>query len=199
LSNDVGTRALPSTGTYTLLIEGGIGNTAPINYGFNVQPVTNTTAALTLDAQTTGAITEAGQQNFYTFSLTNASQLYFDSLTNDGSLSWTLTGPRGTEVSSRSFTGSDSGNYGSSDPVLNLIAGNYTLSVAGSGAHTASYSFRLANLASATPITPGTVVSSSLTPGNSTSPHAAVGQQHRHVPVHRPGGRPDRPQPAGSG
>ena len=79
LSNDVGTRALSSTGTYTLLIEGGIGNTAPINYGFNVQPVTNTTAALTLDAQTNGAITEAGQQNFYTFSLTHASQLYFES------------------------------------------------------------------------------------------------------------------------
>src|SRR6185312_562653 len=107
------------------------------------------------------AITQTGQQNSYTFNLASASQLYFDSLTNDSRLSWTLSGPRGTEVSSRSFNASDGSNF-SSDPVLGLIAGNYTLTVSGTGDHTGSYSFRMLNLASATPITPGNTVSSSL-------------------------------------
>ena len=96
--------------------------------------------------------------------MANPAQLYFDSLTNDSSLSWTLTGPRGTEVSSRSFTSSDSDNFGSTNPVLNLIAGNYTLAVAGSSNHLGSYGFRLSNLASATAITPGTPVSAPLSP-----------------------------------
>ena len=55
------------------------------------------------------------------------------------------------------------------NPVLNLIAGNYTLMVDGTVDHTGSYSFRLSDLASATPITPGTPVSGTLNPGNATN------------------------------
>src|SRR5262249_2343278 len=89
------------------------------------------------------------------------------------SLAWTLVGPRGTEVSQRGFANSDSGNIGSPNPVLNLLAGNYTLMVGpsqqGSADHTGSYSFRLSDLASATAISPSTVVSGTLNPGNSTN------------------------------
>jgi hypothetical protein len=174
----VPTQALPSTGTYTLLVEGYTSNTSPVSYSFNAQKVTNTTAALTVGTTVNSAITQAGQQNFYTFTLASASQLYFDSLTNDGSLSWTLTGPRGTEINSRSFTGSEGASV--SNPVLNLIAGNYTLSVAGSGDHTASYSFGLLNLASATPLTFGNPISGTLPSGNNTVMYqftAAAGDQ----------------------
>src|SRR5262249_30672528 len=82
----VATQALATTGTYTLLIEGYVGNANTVNYSFNAQKVTNTTAALTLGNQVNGNITEAGQQNFYTFTLGSASQLYFDSLTDDNLL-----------------------------------------------------------------------------------------------------------------
>ena len=167
LSNDIGTQSLTSSGTYTLLIEGGIANTGLINYSFNVQPVTNTTTALTLDGQISDTITQTGQQRNYTFNLATAGQLYFDSLTNDVNLNWTLTGPRGVEINARAFTNSDGVNFGS-DPVLNLTAGSYTLTVAGVGDHTGSYSFRLSDLASAIPITPGAVISSALNPGNAT-------------------------------
>jgi hypothetical protein len=166
--SSVPTQVLSVGGKYTLLVEGYISNSSPVNYSFNAQNVTNTTAALNLGSSVNGAITQAGQQNLYTFTLANASQLYFDSLTNDGSLNWTLSGPRGTEVTSRNFTATDSFNF-SSDPVLNLIAGNYTLTVSGNADHTASYSFRLANLASASAITPGTVVSDTLNPGTATN------------------------------
>jgi hypothetical protein len=92
----VGTQTLPSTGPYTLLLESNVYNTGLINYNFNAQKITNTTTTLTLGSQVASAITQAGQQNSYTFTLANASELYFDSLTNDGNLSWSLSGPRGT-------------------------------------------------------------------------------------------------------
>ena len=160
---DVATQALAFTGTYTLLIEGSVSNSSTVNYSFNAQKVTNTTAALTLGSQVSGSITQAGQQSSYTFSLANAGKLYFDSLTNDSSLTWTLVGPRGTEVSQVTFL--VSGNLTSSNPVFNVIAGNYTLTIAGSGDHTGSYTFILSDLASATAITPGVAVSGTLTPG----------------------------------
>jgi hypothetical protein len=84
--SSVGTQALPSSGIYTLLVEGYIGNTGPASFSFNAQKVTNTTAALTLGNQVNGAIIQAGQQNSYTFTLANPALLYFDSLTNDSNL-----------------------------------------------------------------------------------------------------------------
>ena len=117
--SDVDTQTLSFTGTYTLLVEGYIFNSSatPINYGFNVQKVTDTTAALALGAQVDSAITQAGQQNSYTFSLANAAQLYFDSLTNDGGLSWSLVGPRGTEINLRSLPELGFGSIGRTNPV----------------------------------------------------------------------------------
>ena len=75
--------------------------------------------------------------------------------------------PGGTAVSNRSFTGSD-GFFGPSNPVLSLPAGAYTLTVAGSGQATGAYSFRLPDLAAGATVTPGTAVSGTLSPANST-------------------------------
>src|SRR5262249_42892231 len=76
--------------------------------------------------------------------------------------------PRGTEVSGRSFSSSDGPGI-SSDPILNLVAGSYTLTVAGSGDHTGSYGFRLLDSSSATALTPGTPVTGTLSPGTSSN------------------------------
>ncbi len=161
-------QTLGYTGTYTLLLEGYVGNGAsPITYGFNVQKVTNTSAAITLGATVNGAVAQVGQQNNYTFSLTSDTQVYFDSLTNTG-LTWYLYGPLGNVVSNRSLSGSDGGQFGGGNLLLALVAGDYTLIVDGSGDGTASYSFRLLDLSTATAITPGTPVSTNLTPGNET-------------------------------
>jgi len=53
----------------------------------------------------------AGATNSYTFSLSQARQLYFDSLTSSGNISWELVGPRGSVVSSRPFSGSDAAYF----------------------------------------------------------------------------------------
>src|SRR5262249_10355550 len=43
-----------------------------------------------------GRIDHPGQRDFYTFTLTDPKRVYFDSLTNDPGLTWSLTGPQGT-------------------------------------------------------------------------------------------------------
>ena len=50
LGTDGDIRAMPSTGTYTLMVEGRRYNTAPNAYRFNVTPVTDTTRPLSLGA-----------------------------------------------------------------------------------------------------------------------------------------------------
>src|SRR4030095_9264068 len=66
-----------------------------------------------------GRIDHPGQRDFYTFTLASAKLLYFDSLTPNASLTWTLSGPRGTVVNARSFTASDSFEFGTGSPVPN--------------------------------------------------------------------------------
>src|SRR5262249_26394166 len=167
LLSEVDTQVLPFSGVYTLLVEGAVSNAAPSTYKFNVQKVDDTTAALTIGTTTNGAITQTGQKNSFTFNLTQASRLAFDSLTNDSQLNWTLTGPRGVEVSNRSFSGSDSSSIASS-PAFDLIAGDYTLTVDANVDHTGSYSFQLLDLSNATTLTPGTPVTGTLIPGKAT-------------------------------
>src|SRR5262249_58606750 len=110
----------------TLLFEGQISANGATDYTFNVSsqghvtiaPPTGT--ALTLGTLTSGAISTAGQQNNYVFSISNTTSLYFDSLTNNSSLNWSLIGPTSTPVNQRSFTSSDANDFGSSDPLLIL-------------------------------------------------------------------------------
>ncbi|MER9397477.1 LEPR-XLL domain-containing protein [Mesorhizobium sp. M0615] len=164
---DQDVQALAFAGTYTLAIEGSLSNASPVDFSFAVQKVEDTTAALAVGTTVDGTIGHAGQENRYTFDLAGAARLYFDSLTNSNS-SWSLIGPRGEEVSTRYFSSSDAASF-SSDPMLDLSAGSYTLIVDGYGDETGSYSFRLLDIATATPITSGTPVSGTLSTGTETA------------------------------
>src|SRR5262245_11706492 len=114
-----------------------------------------------------GTISVPGEQDDYSFTLANDSLLYFDSLTDTSNITWSLSGPPGAAVSNRAFNLSDSGSIGT-NPVLNLPAGNYTLTVDGVNDTTGPYEFRLRDLAGAIPVTPGTPVSGDLSPANET-------------------------------
>jgi RHS repeat-associated protein len=161
-ANLVDTLSIAQPGAYRLLVEGLIGATAPGTYAFNVQPVSIVTQPLTLGSVVNGAIDVTGDQDRYTFTLGATSLIYFDSLTNIGGINWTLSGPAGTAVASRSFGASDP------TPILSLVAGEYTLTVDGAGKTTGAYSFLVSALSSATVLTPGTPVSGSLNPANET-------------------------------
>ena len=128
--DDVDVLTLNFNGTYTLLLEGYVYGSTPESYAFNIQPVSDDASSFVVGAPVSGAIAHAGQVDRYSFTLGAATKLYFDSLTNNPSISWSLSGPRGTEVISQSFTYSDSWGL-SGDPVLDLLAGNYTLTVDG--------------------------------------------------------------------
>jgi large repetitive protein len=187
--SDIDVTTLAFDGTYTLFIEGRFYTTGTASYSFNVQPVSDDTAALELNATTNGSIAHPGQRDFYTFTLDAAGRYYFDSLTNNGSLNWTLTGPRGAVVSSRSFTNSDSVDGFS---LLDLLAGNYVLTVTGLRDTAANYAFRLLDLdAGSTIIAPGTTISGVLNPASRTDAYkfeAAAGQRFFFDVTARAGG-----------
>src|SRR6266571_3683056 len=115
-----------------------------------------------------GRIDHPGQRDFYSFTLAEAKQLYFDSLTQNTGLTWTLSGPRGAVVNARSFTASDSFEFGAGSPVLDLVAGDYTLMIDAPGDQTAPYAFHLFDLSQATAYTPGTVTDGVLSPARET-------------------------------
>jgi hypothetical protein len=158
---------LPETGTYTLLVEGHAGDTIAGRYTLIVQSVPAPTEALTPGGVVDGAIDVPTEQRRYTFTLADPTKLYFDALTNDSRFVWTLAGPGGNVVSNRAFTASD-GTY-STDPVQEVVAGDYTLTVSAAGDATGAYQFRLLDLSQATLLTPSTQVSDVLDPGNSTN------------------------------
>ena len=167
-ANDGGRVNLSASGTNTLLIEGSINNTGTLSYSFNAEPIADTTETLTLGGLTNGNLAAPGQQDSYTFNLAANALLYFDSLTNIAGIHWSLTGPPGTVVSNRSFTNSDGSNI-NGNPALAVPAGTYTLIVTGTGQTIGNYSFRLSSFAAATPLTPGSAVSGTLNPANSTN------------------------------
>ena len=142
--NDVNV-TVAQPGSYRLLLEGAIGNTASVGYTFNVQATGNTPptpptgAPLTLGTTVSDSIAVAGEQDPYLFTLAGPSLLYFDALTTNGNLNWTLAGPAGTAVNARPFSQSD-GSFVSGNPVLNLPAGTYQLTVAGAGSARATTS-----------------------------------------------------------
>ncbi|HAV62349.1 MAG TPA: hypothetical protein DCY13_08305, partial [Verrucomicrobiales bacterium] len=113
-----------------------------------------------------GMIAYAGDEDRYSFQLAAPATMYFDSRTSSSSLNWTLTGPPGTVVNARGFNNSDSES--SSDPLLPLPAGDYTLVIRGSGSNTGAYEFALLNLADATLIAPSTVIANHAFPRRTT-------------------------------
>jgi hypothetical protein len=165
--------AFTLSGTYYLLVEGRVGNTAAANpYGFNIHRVVDIGDSLTLGQAVSGSLGTPGQRASYRFTLSDARQLLFDGLTPNSTnpdIYWTLTGPRGTEISNRRFYGSESHELGATSPLLDLVAGDYTLTLDPQGDQTGDFSFRLLDLAAATAFTSNSVVSGQLDPANETA------------------------------
>src|SRR3546814_5570515 len=88
-------------------------------------------AALTLGATTQGTLALPGDRMRYCFTLAEDALLLFDSLTNNGSLNWTLTGPSGV-IDGRNFNNSDAYQRDDATPFF-AAAGAYVLTVAGNG------------------------------------------------------------------
>src|SRR3546814_16751053 len=81
----------------------------------------------------------------YSFTLAEDALLLFDSLTNNGSLNWTLTGPSGV-IDGRNFNNSDAYQRDDATPFF-AAAGAYVLTVAGNGQATGDFAFKLSDIA----------------------------------------------------
>ena len=125
--------------------------------------------------QVDGNITAAGETDRYSFTLTEAKQLYFDALT-DTPFNWSLEGPSGTLVNARSFQSSDAADIAGS-PVLNLTPGEFILSVDANLDATGAYGFRLLDLGQAGTLTPNITVSGQLDPGRETNAYRFTVQE----------------------
>lgn len=178
--SDVNNYTLPAAGQHTLLVESLISGNSGTNYTFqilaqgNTPPPAFTGTPLTLGAGVTNVIATAGATNAYTFTLAQPTWLYFDSLTNNSSLRYALFGPPGTVASLRGFSGGVNGD------LHQAPAGDYQLVISAVSGYTGSFAFRLVDLATATPITPATVVNGTNTPAAGLTPyrfHANAGDR----------------------
>ncbi len=160
LGNDRDTFAVQRSGEYLLLVEGSLENSTSLSYQFNLQPVTNSTEALSINAVTTANIDHAGKTSKFTFDITEATPIVFDKLT-DADFYWSLTGPQGEQVGRRYAYDNDPYGFDGFDRLV-LTPGVYTLSVDFSGSTTGSIPFRLLSGASAQDLTVGTATTGTL-------------------------------------
>ena len=103
----------------------------------NVPPAPIVGTPLTLGSLISGTIATTLQQDRYTFSLASDARLSFDSRTNSSGVGWSLNGPTGMTVTSRQFSQSDGISVFAVNAVLDLVAGDYVLTVAGQSGGTA--------------------------------------------------------------
>lgn len=153
-----------ASGEHWLILDGYYSNNinATLDYAFAVHRAAAAHPLILGDVVTNDASLPGPA--IYEFELAAATQLAFDSLTNRSNLVWSLTGPRGAEVTNRSFSSSD----GSTPSALSLPAGKYRLTVQGYRAATGDYAFRLLDLSSAQSFSLDTALTGTLSPGNST-------------------------------
>ena len=168
---DVDTITVQNTGDYVLAVEGAVSNEVPTNFALRVVEVdAPTPQSLVLNTTVTGEITSVGAFDTYEFSIADDGAFYFDSLSNDATTTWTLTGPFGDVVTNRRFDQSDSLGLGT--PELYLLAGDYTLTIDRLTDSTGDYGFRLLDLSTAPLVSYGDVITGDLTPSNETDAYS---------------------------
>src|SRR3546814_6446011 len=97
---------------------------------------------LTIGDRIDSTIAHGGESDRYSFTLDERTRLLLDSFTQTSGINWTLSGPDGTVVSSRSFAQSDGLGLGA-NPVLDLSAGTWSLPLDGAGDAGDAHAFRL--------------------------------------------------------
>ena len=157
LSSDDQLRTYARSGTYTLLLEGAVTDTAAHDFTFAARPINETVTPLNLGETINTSLTSPVDRHLYTFTLAQAKRLVFDGLTHNASLRWSLDGPTGSVRSDELLTTDAGGD------LLELMAGDYELSIQSSVAASDAYSFRLLDLAAAPLLPLGTPITVSMT------------------------------------
>ncbi|MFZ4411399.1 MAG: hypothetical protein ACOYOH_28945, partial [Paracraurococcus sp.] len=161
---------LTRNGVYLLLVEGAPGLGAdPVTIGFALRSLDALPAddmsgvqPINLGATVTGDLALSGSAvDRYSVTVAEGALLLFDGLIANG-FSYTIRGPEGEVAAGPSY--GDSYFAGQAD-ALRLDGGTYVVSISGGSG---TYAFRLLDLSSASPLTPGIVASGRLDPATST-------------------------------
>ncbi|MEY8839106.1 hypothetical protein AB9K41_08770, partial [Cribrihabitans sp. XS_ASV171] len=166
LGTDFESASLRQPGRYLILVEGTTNVTEPIEYTLGLSTPATTTAEMALDTVVSGEIEAAGETSRYSFSLDTAKQVLLDTLTNDTSLTFTLSGAQGT-IYSRDIRSIDS-TYRNDAAVLALGPGEYQVTIDAVGAATGTFAFALRDLAEATSLPLSEQQDLTLDPGNTS-------------------------------
>jgi CARDB/Domain of unknown function DUF11 len=176
-ADEKGYISIPVSGEYSMVISGFNTDAAPAGVvNFALETVVDTTESATLGTLIASSIDNPGSSRRFNFHLDQAKQIYFDVITNNSRIQWTLDGPAGRLVDHRSFAYSDAD---SGYALFNLPAGDYALTVSPFAETTGAFAFRLLDLAVAQPFTPGVEVDGVLSPSTATDVYAfsaAAGQ-----------------------
>jgi hypothetical protein len=135
---------LPYTGDYTLRLSGNGGGDN--TYAFTLVTPERITTNYTLGTSVNSSISEAGEEDYYTFTGTAGQKLWLDSLNyTNGNLTASLITPSGRQLFSQGLSG---------DRVLTRLdeTGTYTLKIDANGDITGNYGFRLLDWENATPL-----------------------------------------------
>jgi large repetitive protein len=139
---------LPADGNYILSLRGSSGFASTVDYSFAIITPDLTTAPLPLNQVVTGAISEKGEQDTYTFTGYSGQQIFFDGIGGDY-LPIRFYDPTGRQI----FGADNRYDRGPDNGLTLTMDGTYRVVVDGSDEATGNYSFRFLDRASATEIT----------------------------------------------
>lgn len=147
---------LPADGTYLIAVFSN--SSSPVTYSFNVSATASIATPTGFNTVQTGTLANNASQQFQ-FNAPAGRVVYFDSLAQNFNVSYSVTSPSSSYVTSGSL-GGDSG------PVVLPSDGLYTLTLTNTSGSSQNYSFRLLDLATAaTPYAVGSPVNNATATG----------------------------------
>ncbi|BAZ19040.1 YD repeat protein (plasmid) [Calothrix sp. NIES-4071] len=173
---------LTKNDNYTLVIRGD--NNSPVDYRFRIiTPDTNTGSLLLGNNNNSntisGAISEKGERDVYTFTANKGQRLYLDRLfsvpQSAGSIQAYLYSPTGITLINRNLADQDFG------PFTLTEDGVYRLEVDGNSETTGNYSFNLLDFGNSTAIALDTDVTGKLEPGLETHTYQFIGTANQRL------------------
>ncbi|MFN4170881.1 MAG: CARDB domain-containing protein, partial [Pseudorhodobacter sp.] len=184
LGNEVVSRAFTTSdpfiarfaGDYTLILDAvhavasGFQTSVTLTDSGPVAPIVPAGVAMAVGDLVEGSITDPGGTAAHVFTLTERTEILFDSRTASTSLQWRIEDAFGPRTENRTLAASLLGGYyglGFERPgVIVLGPGTYRVALSASGATTGSYAFRLVDLAGAADIALDATTSLTIDPGN---------------------------------
>ena len=137
---------LPSTGTWSLMVEGDY-MTGAQTFDLALHPIVDGNDVVPVDGGVAASIDSPTEVDSHSFTVTTPTLVHVDSWTDDDDLVWSLVDGAGTLVADRPLAQTDAGSLPVSEAsVFALPVGEYSIEVHGLAAATGDYALRLVDL-----------------------------------------------------